>query len=186
MLKVYNCIADAHDLKLVGLAAFICILASFAAINLLRHARKSTGHMRLVWLGISADIDGLRNLGDALRRDAGIHPGTSERLQYRLDHSVAGRRHLAHRRWTFRFPDSELAPRTVDRRRDRRGRHRLDALYRHGGVRNRRHHLVGSGSRHGVDPDCRGDRSDCTSCRPARHRREMENRRRRPADARDL
>src|ERR1700754_2305911 len=54
MLKVYHCIADAHDLKLVGLAAFICILASFAAINLLRHARKSTGHMRALWLGVSA------------------------------------------------------------------------------------------------------------------------------------
>jgi diguanylate cyclase (GGDEF)-like protein/PAS domain S-box-containing protein len=54
MPKIYNCIAAAHDLKLVGLAAFICILASFAAINLLRHARKSSGDMRLVWLGISA------------------------------------------------------------------------------------------------------------------------------------
>jgi len=54
MLKVYNCIADAHDLRLVGLAAFICILASLTAINLLRHARKSTGHMRLVWLAVSA------------------------------------------------------------------------------------------------------------------------------------
>src|SRR3977135_3421597 len=54
MLKVYNCIADAHDLRLVGLAALICVLASFAAINLLHHARKSAGHMRLVWLAVSA------------------------------------------------------------------------------------------------------------------------------------
>src|ERR1700733_11842909 len=54
MLRVYNCIADAHDLRLVGLAAFICILASLTAINLLRHARKSTGNMRLVWLAVSA------------------------------------------------------------------------------------------------------------------------------------
>jgi diguanylate cyclase (GGDEF)-like protein/PAS domain S-box-containing protein len=54
MLKVYNCIATAHDLKLVGLAALVCVLASFAAINLLRHARKSTGHMRGVWLCVSA------------------------------------------------------------------------------------------------------------------------------------
>jgi diguanylate cyclase len=54
MLKVYNCIADAHDLRLVGLAAFICILASLTAINLLRHARKSTGSMRFVWLAVSA------------------------------------------------------------------------------------------------------------------------------------
>jgi diguanylate cyclase (GGDEF)-like protein/PAS domain S-box-containing protein len=54
MLKVYNCIATEHDLRLVGLAAFICVLSSFTAINLLRHARKSTGHMRNLWLGVSA------------------------------------------------------------------------------------------------------------------------------------
>src|SRR3982075_2246485 len=54
MFKIYNCIATAHDLKLVGLAALVCVLASFAAINLLRHARKSSGHMRGVWLAVSA------------------------------------------------------------------------------------------------------------------------------------
>jgi diguanylate cyclase (GGDEF)-like protein/PAS domain S-box-containing protein len=54
MFKVYNCIAYAHDLRLVGLAAVICILASFAAINLLHHARKASGRMRSVWLGVSA------------------------------------------------------------------------------------------------------------------------------------
>jgi NO-binding membrane sensor protein with MHYT domain len=54
MLKIYNCIATAHDLRLVGLAALVCVLASFAAINLLRHARKSHGRMRSVWLAVSA------------------------------------------------------------------------------------------------------------------------------------
>jgi diguanylate cyclase (GGDEF)-like protein/PAS domain S-box-containing protein len=54
MLKVYGCIANAHDLKLVALAALICVLASFAAINLLRHARKSNGRMRSIWLAVSA------------------------------------------------------------------------------------------------------------------------------------
>jgi NO-binding membrane sensor protein with MHYT domain len=54
MFKIYNCIATAHDLKLVALAAFICVLASFAAINLLRHARNSNGRMRGVWLVVSA------------------------------------------------------------------------------------------------------------------------------------
>ena len=54
MLKVYSCIANAHDLKLVALAALICILASFAAINLLRHARKANGSMRGIWLAVSA------------------------------------------------------------------------------------------------------------------------------------
>ena len=54
MFKIYNCIATAHDLKLVGLAALICVLASLTAINLLRHARKSHGSMRDVWLAVSA------------------------------------------------------------------------------------------------------------------------------------
>src|SRR6266446_6766355 len=58
MLKIYNCIATAHDLKLVGLAALVCVLASFAAINLLRHAGKSHGHMRAVWLAVSAITTG--------------------------------------------------------------------------------------------------------------------------------
>ena len=54
MLKVYNCIITAHDLKLVALAAAICALASFVAIDLLRYARKSSGQMQGVWLTISA------------------------------------------------------------------------------------------------------------------------------------
>ncbi len=54
MLKVYNCIATAHDLWLVGLAAIVCVLASYAAINLLRHARGSLAHMRGIWLAVSA------------------------------------------------------------------------------------------------------------------------------------
>jgi len=54
MLKVYECVADAHDLRLVCLSILICILASLAAMNLLRHARKSTGNMQLFWLGVSA------------------------------------------------------------------------------------------------------------------------------------
>ena len=54
MLKVYNCVATAHDLWLVALAAVVCALASYAAINLLRHARGSAGRMRGVWLAVSA------------------------------------------------------------------------------------------------------------------------------------
>ena len=54
MFRIYNCVAYAHDLRLVGLAALVCVLASFAAINLLRHARKSHGQMRGLWLAVSA------------------------------------------------------------------------------------------------------------------------------------
>src|SRR6202022_4153633 len=58
MLTVYNCIVNQHDLRLVGLAAVICTLASFTAISLLHHVRKSSGQMRTVWLAVSATSTG--------------------------------------------------------------------------------------------------------------------------------
>jgi len=58
MLTVYNCIAHEHDLRLVALAAAICMLASFTAISLLHHVRGSKGHMQKVWLCVSATATG--------------------------------------------------------------------------------------------------------------------------------
>ncbi len=58
MLTVYNCIVTEHDLRLVGLAAVICALASFTAISLLHHVRRSSGRMRLAWLVVSATSTG--------------------------------------------------------------------------------------------------------------------------------
>jgi len=54
MLTVYNCIVDQHDLRLVVLAALVCSVASFAAISLLHHVRRSVGYMRAVWIAVSA------------------------------------------------------------------------------------------------------------------------------------
>jgi PAS domain S-box-containing protein len=58
MLAIYNCIANAHDPGLIAVAAAICLLASFSAISLLHHMRLSTGHLRLVWLAVSATSTG--------------------------------------------------------------------------------------------------------------------------------
>src|SRR5205814_5722470 len=58
MLTVLNCIAFEHDLRLVVLAAVICALASFTAVSLLHHVRRSTGQMRLGWLAIAATATG--------------------------------------------------------------------------------------------------------------------------------
>jgi diguanylate cyclase len=58
VFTVYNCLVHEHDLRLVALAAVICALASFTAISLLHHVRRSNGHMRLVWLGVSATSTG--------------------------------------------------------------------------------------------------------------------------------
>jgi diguanylate cyclase len=54
MMKIYTCIATAHDLRLVVLAAVVCLLASFAAISLLHHSRNAPRAMRPVWLCIAA------------------------------------------------------------------------------------------------------------------------------------
>src|ERR1700730_2546527 len=54
MYAVFNCIAYEHDLRLVGLAAVICALASYTAISLLHHVRRSSAHMRRAWLAVSA------------------------------------------------------------------------------------------------------------------------------------
>ncbi len=58
MLTVYDCIANAHDLRLVILAAVICSLASFTALTLLQHVRTSTGRLESVWLAIAAIATG--------------------------------------------------------------------------------------------------------------------------------
>lgn len=54
MYAVLNCTIYQHDLRLVGLAAVICALASFTAISLLHHVRTSGAHMRRAWLAVSA------------------------------------------------------------------------------------------------------------------------------------
>jgi diguanylate cyclase (GGDEF)-like protein/PAS domain S-box-containing protein len=58
MLTVYNCIVNQHDLRLVALAALICGISSFSAVNLLNHIARSTNRNRLAWLAISATSTG--------------------------------------------------------------------------------------------------------------------------------
>src|ERR1700692_3592982 len=58
MFKVYNCIIGEHDLRLVALAAVVCSLASFTAIDLLHHVRATKGYLRFVWLCVAATSTG--------------------------------------------------------------------------------------------------------------------------------
>jgi diguanylate cyclase (GGDEF)-like protein/PAS domain S-box-containing protein len=58
MFKVVGCFVDAHDHRLVALAALVCALASFTTVQLLRHARGSTGSLRTTWLGVAAAAGG--------------------------------------------------------------------------------------------------------------------------------
>ncbi|RWH36266.1 MAG: GGDEF and EAL domain-containing protein [Mesorhizobium sp.] len=58
MLTVYNCIVHEHDLRLVALAALICGISSFSAVNLLHHVEQSTSRNRYAWLLIAATATG--------------------------------------------------------------------------------------------------------------------------------
>jgi diguanylate cyclase (GGDEF)-like protein len=58
VLKVYDCVANAHDLRLVALAAAICALASLKVVGLLQHLRKSSGRVRSLWLVAAAASGG--------------------------------------------------------------------------------------------------------------------------------
>jgi diguanylate cyclase (GGDEF)-like protein/PAS domain S-box-containing protein len=58
MYTVFNCIVTEHDLRLVALAAVICGLASFTAISLLHHVRRSSASMWWAWLTVSATSTG--------------------------------------------------------------------------------------------------------------------------------
>ncbi len=58
MFKVYSCIVTEHDLRLVVLAALICALASFTAINLLHHVQRTKGRLRRIWLCVAATATG--------------------------------------------------------------------------------------------------------------------------------
>ena len=58
MLTVYNCIVNEHDLRLVALAALICGISCFSAVNLLRHVVQSTSRNRYAWLLIAAASTG--------------------------------------------------------------------------------------------------------------------------------
>ncbi|MGZ6205774.1 MAG: MHYT domain-containing protein, partial [Candidatus Binataceae bacterium] len=54
MIRVYGCIIDQHDFKLVLLAGFLCLLASYTALSLFARARSITKRMRYFWLASTA------------------------------------------------------------------------------------------------------------------------------------
>ena len=58
MFKVVGCFVEAHDLRLVALAAAVCGLSSFTVVALLCHGRRLSGLMSALWLGIAAVAGG--------------------------------------------------------------------------------------------------------------------------------
>jgi diguanylate cyclase (GGDEF)-like protein len=64
-----------HDLALVAVAALLCALSSFAGISLLHHARRTTGLLQLVWLGVAAVSVGFGIWATHFVAMLAFHPG---------------------------------------------------------------------------------------------------------------
>lgn len=58
MLTVVGCLFEAHDLRLVLLAAAICTLAALTTVCLVSHARKASAWVQAAWLGIASIAGG--------------------------------------------------------------------------------------------------------------------------------
>jgi len=58
MLRVYGCITDQHDLRLVAVAATICLFACFTAFSLIERAQTAREYARYSWLATGALITG--------------------------------------------------------------------------------------------------------------------------------
>ena len=58
MLRILTCITVEHDLRLVLLAAIICLLSCYAAVSLLQRARSAAGRARALWLGAAGVASG--------------------------------------------------------------------------------------------------------------------------------
>ena len=57
MLRIYTCIAYEHDLRLVLVAAIICLFAALTAFTTLERARASANR-RLAWIALTAIVSG--------------------------------------------------------------------------------------------------------------------------------
>jgi methyl-accepting chemotaxis protein len=51
MFRIFNCLTNEHDWRLVIVAGLICLLASIVAVSLFHLARQSWGRQRAIWIG---------------------------------------------------------------------------------------------------------------------------------------
>jgi len=58
MLRVYACITQQHDLRLVALAGLICLLASYTAFSLAGRAVEASRRSRLAWIATAGVATG--------------------------------------------------------------------------------------------------------------------------------
>jgi hypothetical protein len=58
MLTVVGCLVEAHDPRLVALAAAICALSALTTVCLVNHARRADGRIQGGWLAVAAATGG--------------------------------------------------------------------------------------------------------------------------------
>jgi NO-binding membrane sensor protein with MHYT domain len=57
-VRVYLCLTQEHDLRLVALAALICLFGSYTVMSLIQRALAASQSTRLVWLSTGAVATG--------------------------------------------------------------------------------------------------------------------------------
>ena len=75
MIKVYECIVQQHDLRLVALAVLICFWGSFTALSLLSRAKRPNGSIDLIWLTFAAAAGGAGIWSTHFVAMLAFHPG---------------------------------------------------------------------------------------------------------------
>ena len=57
-MRIVDCLTTAHNLALVALAAFVCVLGSWITISLLKRVRKTRAGVRVAWVFLGAVAGG--------------------------------------------------------------------------------------------------------------------------------
>ena len=59
MFRVFNCLTEQHDWRLVVAAALICLCSSLVTVQLVRRARATIGRVRAIWIGTAGCAAGI-------------------------------------------------------------------------------------------------------------------------------
>jgi diguanylate cyclase (GGDEF)-like protein/PAS domain S-box-containing protein len=76
MLKVYACLTTEHDLRLVAVAAAICLFVSMVGVSMFDRCRVAQGRSRWVWLALVAISSGFGTWATHFIAMLAYHPST--------------------------------------------------------------------------------------------------------------
>ncbi|HEX4508180.1 MAG TPA: response regulator [Alphaproteobacteria bacterium] len=86
MIKLYDCVTQLHDSRLVVLAVLICFWGCFTALSLLSRARRPDGSINALWLTFAAAAGGAGIWSTHFVAMLAYHPGFP--VQYRIGLTV--------------------------------------------------------------------------------------------------